>query len=382
MNITERRRRFVVDVVLAAVSLVVGLVVLIFGLDDAAISPTPISYALVLGATVVLLVRRRHSLVVLLAAGVAQVAVTADTHTDAALVVCVGVALFTVSRSGRRITGLLAAVSVAVVLLGFIAAFDDQPLFPESLGAAALLLLPIAVGDAARSREDRLRTQIDTAVAARVQAERVRIARDLHDVVAHGLATIAVQSGVAAHLIDSNPDHAREALEIINETGRRSLEELRAMVGVLRSTDEAALRPTPADPNDLTDVVEGAARAGIDVRTVVSGQFPADVNEQCVVAAHRIVQEALTNVARHAGAAASTVTLDHGIDSVTVSIVNQPGTKPSVVAVPSTGVGIVGMTERAESLCGSLCAHRRGDGGFEVVAELPYHRVRSSGFVS
>lgn len=382
MSVVTRRRPLVVDAVVAAGSLAVGFVVLFFDLGDVAFSPSPISYVAVVAACAALFVRRRNPLIVLVAVGAAQVAVVADIHNDAALMVCVGVALFTVTRSGQRVTGLLVAVSVGAVLLFSNAVFDDQAFFPESLGAGALLLLPIALGDAARSREERLKALIDTAVEARVHAERVRIARDLHDVVAHGLATIAVQSGVAAHLIARDPDHAREALEIINETGRTSLEELRAMVGVLRSTDEVALRPTPADPNDLTDAVAGAGRAGINVKTVVSGRFPADVNEQCVVAAHRIIQEALTNVARHAGAAASTVTLQHGTDSIVVSIVNKAGAKPTAVAVPSTGVGIVGMTERAESLHGTLHAARRGDGGFEVVTELPYRRIRSNDFVS
>ena len=371
----------VVDAGVAAVALAIGLTALVLELGDVAVAASTSSYVELVGACALLIVRRRHPLLVLVAAAVAQVAVTADTHNDAALVACVAVALFTVARSGPRVTALVSALSVAGVVLACIAVLDDQPFFPESLGATALLLLPIAVADAVRSRADRLRTLVDTEVAARVQAERVRIARDLHDVVAHGLATIAVQSGVAAHLIDRDPQHAREALEIINETGRGSLEELRAMVGVLRSTDEAALRPTPVDPNDLTDVVDGAGRAGITVRTVVTGRFPLGVNEQTVVAAHRIIQEALTNVARHAGAAASTVTLEHGAESVVVSVVNGAGSKSSVAAVASTGVGIVGMRERAESVNGTLRAEGRRDGGFEVVAELPYHRPRSIGSV-
>ena len=89
------------------------------------------------------------------------------------------------------------------------------------------MAVPIAVGDAARSRADRIRDLIDTEANSRVQAERIRIARDLHDVVAHGLSTIAIQSGVAAHLLDRDPDQAKEALEVINATGKRSLEELR-----------------------------------------------------------------------------------------------------------------------------------------------------------
>jgi signal transduction histidine kinase len=251
------------------------------------------------------------------------------------------------------------------------AALDADRFLPEFLGEVALLAVPIAIGDAARSRADRLSDLIDTEANNRVQAERIRIARDLHDVVAHGLSTITIQSGVAAHLLDQDPGQAREALELINATGKRSLEELRTMVGVLRSTDEAPLRPTPTDPNDLTDLLDGAAHAGITVTTETTGSFPPDVGDSCVVAMHRIIQEALTNVARHAGAAATTLNIDHAADHVEVRITNEGGTARNG-ALESTGVGIIGMRERAESLGGTLTAEPTADGRFLVTAVLPY----------
>ena len=144
------------------------------------------------------------------------------------------------------------------------------------------------------------------------------------------------------------------------------------MVGVLRSTDHVPLHPTPTDPNDLTDLLAGAANAGIDLTAEVTGSFPSGVGDSCVVAMHRIIQEALTNVARHAGAAATTLRIDHGTDHVGICILNVGGAAPAV-PLESTGVGIIGMRERPESLGGTLTAEPAPDGGFCVTATMPYN---------
>jgi signal transduction histidine kinase len=285
--------------------------------------------------------------------------------------------------------------------------FDDEPFLVEMVSELAQGFLPIAVGELLRGRAVRLREMIEAEADARVQAERLRIARDLHDVVAHGLATIAVQSGVAAHLLDRDPNQAREALEAINATGKSSLEELRAMVGVLRSTDgpsvapatdggapvagagggvaagerlpsgtlpdaaAAVLRPVPADPADLDDLVDGARAAGVDVTVHNVGGYPADVADGVVVAVHRIVREALTNVARHAGPVPATVSLRHGSVGVEVEIINDPPVGDRT-PVPSTGVGVIGMRERAEAVGGRLDVGPLATGGFRVSASIPY----------
>jgi signal transduction histidine kinase len=189
------------------------------------------------------------------------------------------------------------------------------------------------------------------------------------------LSTIAIQSGVAAHLLDRDPDQAKESLEIINATGKHALEELRVMVGVLRSSgDDVPLRPTPIDPNDLSELLAGAANAGLTVTTDIDDGFPSDVSDACVVAMHRIIQEAFTNVARHAGSVEVALSIHHGDDRVRVQVVNRPGTSSQRDSVPSTGVGVIGMTERAEALGGSLRAGETEEGGFEVDATIPYHR--------
>jgi signal transduction histidine kinase len=295
---------------------------------------------------------------------------------ELALNLAATVALYTVARHGSRKAGLVAAsVGAVVVSLGS-AVLGDEPFFVELLSELAQGFLPIAVGDAVRTRADRVRELIDAEADARVQAERLRIARDLHDVVAHGLSTIAVQSGVAAHLLDRDPEHARQALETINATGKTSLEELRVMVGVLRSSDDAPLRPTPTDPNDISELLTGAANAGITVTHTVEGRFPDDASDAAAVAFHRIVQEALTNVARHSGTASATLQVQHQDDLVEL-VVRNTGPRSTPTTSGSTGVGIVGMRERAESLGGSLHAAPTEDGGFQVVATIPYVRHAS-----
>ncbi len=364
------------DAAIAGAVSVFAVVALVTDFGEGGSDATGLSYLLVALAGVALLWRRQQPLAVLSAVVILRIGLTWESANDLALAPAAMVALFTAARAGQRRTNVAITVGVALLMAVVVAALGTDAFVPEALGEAALLLLPVAVGDAARSRAERLRDLIDTEADRRVSAERLRIARDLHDVVAHGLSTIAVQSGVAAHLLDRDPGQAKEALEVINATGKSSLEELRAMVGVLRSTDDAPLRPTPNDPNDLSDLVAGATNSGLEVEVSAVGQFPADVGDSCVVALHRIAQEALTNVARHAGPVTTRVSIRHSAHDVDLSIVNVAGTGTNS-GLRSTGVGIVGMTERAEALGGTLTTQRLPDGGFQVSATIPYHH-RSS----
>ncbi len=365
-----------IEAAVVGAAIVFGVVTLALGLGEGRGEATVLSYLLVVAAGLTLVARRRWPVAVLGLVALARILVAWESGGDSNLHIAVTVALYTVARGGDRRRHLGIAGAVAVVVAVALAALGQDAFLPELVGELALMLLPVAIGDAARSRADRLRTRIEVEAASRVQAERLRIARDLHDVVAHGLSTIAVQSGVAAHLIDRDRDQAKEALEIINRTGRASLEELRTMVGVLRSTEDVPLRPTPTDPNDLTDLLEGAEAAGVSVAVTVEGAFPVDVVDGSVVAVHRIIQEALTNVVRHGGSAPTRLSIRHGSDRVVVTITNAAtaGGLPVTNRAPSTGVGLVGMAERAESLGGTVVAGPTPSGGFEVVATVPYQR--------
>lgn len=158
------------------------------------------------------------------------------------------------ASSERRLSPLgLATVAAGMSVL--VAWLGDEPFWLELLSEVPRVVAPIAVGDAVRSRRERLVGLIDAEAEARVHAERLRIARDLHDVAAHGSSRIAIQAGVAAHLLDDDPERARAVLSSISVTGRASLDELQAMVGVLRSAVGAGLRPLPTVPNNLRALI-------------------------------------------------------------------------------------------------------------------------------
>jgi len=357
--------------IIELVALLLGVVVLAYESIEGDRGPSSLLIAAMVVSWASLAVRRQSPVLVLVIAVVVRLLLIQQVGSGLAMLPIVGVALYTVARYGDRRRGLLVAAGAAAVMSVIAATFGDDGFVIELLEEGAQAFLPIALGDAFRTRDDRMADLIDAEAEARVQAERLRIARDLHDVVAHGLSIIAIQSGVAARLLDTDTDQARNALEAINETGRASLDDLRSMVGALRSTDVVLLDPTPTDPDDLSAVVAHATAAGVDVRLTQTGAFPSPVGDAVVVAVHRIVQEALMNVARHAGAVPADLELRHGADELELRLVNPAGAGPAL-GVESTGVGIIGMRERAESVGGRLEAEPTAEGGFLVEAVLPY----------
>ena len=218
---------------------------------------------------------------------------------------------------------------------------------------------------AERSREDEAQR--------RAEQERLRIARDLHDVVAHTLTTINVQAGVAAHLLDRDPNQGRDALATIESASHEALEELRAIIGVLRAPGEteAPLEPAP-DLAAVEALIEQARTTGLDVNFEVDGGQPPRVPEAVQLAAFRILQESLTNVRRHAPGATAHVNLAYRGDRLSVAIENDAIQSRNVNG-GAPGVGILGMRERATGLGGTLQAHLSGN-RFRVFAELPYRR--------
>jgi signal transduction histidine kinase len=216
--------------------------------------------------------------------------------------------------------------------------------------------------------------------ARRVQAERLRIARELHDVIAHTLTTITVQASVAGHLLDERPEQARHALSVIEEASRDGIGELRAILGVLRDPDGTELSRAPAPGlDDVAELVELARGTGLQARLDIVGERPGRVPEAVSLAAYRIVQESLTNVARHTAGAGVAVRLSFSTDELAIAVQNTTRCGPrdasahhhdTAPAAVSPGVGIVGMTERAQALGGSLTTTML-DTGFLVSARLP-----------
>ncbi|MGW1174384.1 sensor histidine kinase [Kitasatospora sp. NPDC002543] len=297
-------------------------------------------------------------------------------------------ALYFLAVRTDRATAFRASVLTAVLLTGISLLFGPSGPVGERISVLAWALLPGALGDSIRNRRAHLaaieeraeraeRTREEEALR-RVADERIRIARDLHDVVAHHIALANAQAGIAVHLMDSHPVQAREVLSHITDATGSALQELRATVGLLRRAEEPApLEPTPG-LDRLPELINTFERAGLPVRLTVEGEAR-PLSPGVDLTAFRIVQEALTNVAKHAHGADAEITLAYTGSRVAVSVANRRPTTPGRPrAVPraqhppgENGFGLIGMRERAGAVGGWLSADRRPDGGFLVTAELP-----------
>jgi signal transduction histidine kinase len=225
-----------------------------------------------------------------------------------------------------------------------------------------------------QARTERLERERQEEARRAVAEERLRIARELHDVIAHSMSVIAVQSAVGNHVIDTQPAEARQALAAIEATSRSALTEMRRLLGVLRREGEPRGSLTPAPGLvDLASLVAQVQDAGLRVWINVEGQrgsVPPGVD----LSAYRVIQEALTNVIKHAGSSSATVTIRYGDDSVAVEITNQGPAAPHLhVPRPriGSGHGIIGMRERVAVFGGEFAAGPRPDGGFLVRACFP-----------
>lgn len=278
------------------------------------------------------------------------------------------VALITLAYlRGPVVAGIAGGVlAVAVIIEVLLKGDDAGTLDPRLLGFVLWVMVAVSFGTVGRLRQANLRSAEErVAEADRLHAEeqRLRIAREVHDVVAHSLAMINVQAGVAAHVADRRPDEAKAALLAIKDASRAALTDLRATLGVLRSGDERT--PTPG-LGRLPDLVATAAGAGITVVTEGdAGPLPAPVD----VAAYRILQECLTNVVRHASSADTvTVRLDRTEDGLEITVSDNGR---AVRQETNGGNGLRGMVERAHALGGDVAAGPVPSGGFQVRARLP-----------
>jgi signal transduction histidine kinase len=325
---------------------------------------TILGWVFIGAASGALVARRRRPVLV---AGIVLAATAAYYITsvyDGPLIVALVVALYTVAAEGRlRAAVILTAVSVLAVGAGTLAGNRDV----NSVGLlmfSGWLVATVALGWVRHTR----RAYADQAQQRAATEERLRIARELHDVVGHHISLISVQSAAALHRIRKDPAQAESALGAIKESSRQALRELRATLGVLRGADQSAAPVTPAAGlARIGELVESAELAGLTVRSRTSGgagQLPTEID----LAAYRIVQESLTNVARHSGATAVTVNISRAPREVTVEVAdNGRGSAPA-----TGGSGIHGMRERARALGGELTAGPRPGGGFVVSARLPH----------
>jgi signal transduction histidine kinase len=211
-----------------------------------------------------------------------------------------------------------------------------------------------------------------------VADERARIARELHDVVAHNVSVMVVQAGAARRTIERDPDRAREALTSVEATGRQALDEMRRLLGVLRTEDEATeLRAPQPSVSHLDELVAHVREAGLPVDLVVEGE-PRPLMSGVDMSAFRIVQEALTNSLKHAGPAHARVRLRYGEHDLCLEVVDDGrGLAADAPASNGGGHGLVGMRERVALFGGELQAGPRTGGGYVVSARIPLEPVRA-----
>ncbi|MEZ4554518.1 MAG: sensor histidine kinase [Dehalococcoidia bacterium] len=339
----------------------------------------------VLLAALPVVARSRYPLLPLLAAPVTLLYRLGGGAASPAFLPAVLLSLFTVVANGpyRRVTNFGWAAGAALIFMGSHFVNEQRPDISTLALDFAWVAAAILLGDNTNSRRALHAVAEQRAIEAeltreeearrRVSEERVAIARELHDVVAHHISIINVQAGVGAHLMDSQPEQSREAFENIRLASRATLQELRSLVGVLREPfdDEAPLAPTRG-LDGLDELIRSVREAGlvVDIETVgAERQLPGHVDRS----AYRILQESLTNIIRHAAGAEVHVRIEYAIDSLELRVVNTRGDGSSVdqVRPAGDGHGIEGMHERAEAIGGRVVARRLDNGGFEVRASLP-----------
>jgi signal transduction histidine kinase len=291
---------------------------------------------------------------------------------------------FTVARvRGPRVAFEVAPLLGALVLLCELRYSPSGVVTVDTLKNLALVALPLVAGNMVRTKRAYVASLVERAEAAerardeetlrRVEEERLRIAREVHDVVAHAMVAINVQAGVAAHLAERRPEQAAQALTEIKRVSGEALADLRATLGVLRTADELApVRPSQG-LDDLPELAERVGAAGVPVSLRIDTGRP--VPSAVGTAAYRIVQEALTNVLRHAGAGSAIVAVQVGARAVELEVTDDGHgtTVPAgpAVALPSSGNGLRGMQERAAAVGGTVEAGAHAGGGWRVHARLP-----------
>ncbi|WP_433334849.1 sensor histidine kinase [Spirillospora sp. CA-294931] len=359
-----------------AIAVGVAAILLVTGLSerDAATSADLLGFAALAAGGLSLAARRRAPVPVLAFTGacaVAHQALGLDVPAVAYLF-----AVYAAVRAGHR--HLTVAVSVAVLAGLPLAALasglhDTSEAFTRARGALELawLIAAGAAGEALRQAERRAdeaeRTREETA-RHRAAEERLHIARELHDSLTHQISVIKVQAGVAVHLARKRGEQVPEPLLAIQEAGREAARELRATLEALRDDDATS----PRGLDQVPDLVERARTIGLDATLTIEGRRD-DVPDAVDRTVYRIVQESLTNIARHAGAATASVRIDCRPGVLAIRVDDDGAGPPDASVTP--GVGLLGMRERVVALGGSLRAGPRGEGGFTVQAELPVDRT-------
>ena len=333
-----------------------------------------------------LLLRRSAPLLAMTLVGAADVGLILTGTPMESVGAGIVVAAYSAGAHQPRSRSLVTLAVGAASLVAIVAITGDRTGNADRLGALLVVAAAWWIGTSLRERRayaaqlerqaEVLERQADALRAARtelaehaVAAERLRLARELHDVVAHSLAIVALHSSVGAHNAAHRPQDASRALDAINTATRAALAELRALLAVLREGNEPDTAPLPSLA-DLSTLASQAIRAGSTVDLSVTGSV-ADVPKAVSLSAYRIVQEALTNAVKHASPTNTTVAVSVGSGMVTVTVTNSPPGRPHQ-PVADGGSGLTGMRERVAAFGGDLAVGPTAAGGWAVRANLPY----------
>ncbi|WP_344013998.1 sensor histidine kinase [Streptomyces thermospinosisporus] len=346
-------------------------------------TPDPLSLVLMTLGAAALVLRRRAPRTVLAVTSAFSLTESVTGDPRAPVAMSAVIALYTVAATTDRPTTWRVGLLTMTVLTGTAMAAGPLPWYAqENLALFAWTGIGATAGDAVRSRRafvqaireraERAERTREEEARRRVAEERLRIARDLHDVVAHHIALVNVQAGVAAHVMDRRPDQAKEALSHVREASRTALGELRATVGLLRQSGDPEAPTEPAPGLDRLDELAGTFRsAGLTVEVARADQdtdLPAAVD----LAAYRIIQEALTNVQKHAGPdARAEVSIVRVGPHIEITVLDDGAGGRDHEPAPGGGHGLLGMRERVTALRGTLTTGPRYGGGFRVHAILP-----------
>jgi signal transduction histidine kinase len=358
-----------------AIAVCVAAALLVTGLSEqrSATNLDLLGYALLVAGALALAAGRRAPREVLAVTGVCAVGYQAAGFDVPAVAFLF--AVYAAVRAGHRTITVLASVAMlaALPLVALASLHDLGEAFARARGALELawLIAAGAAGEALRQAERRAdeaeRTREETA-RRRADEERLHIARELHDSLTHQISVIKVQAEAAVHVARKRGEPVPEALLAIRDAGREATRELRATLEALRDDGTTP----PQGLGHVPELVERARTTGLDATLTIEGQrheVPAAVGRT----AYRIVQESLTNIARHAAAATASVRIDYRPDSLAIRVDDDGKATPD--NAPTPGVGLLGMRERVTALGGRLRAEPRGEGGFTVQAELPVDRT-------
>jgi signal transduction histidine kinase len=331
----------------------------------------PVDWVMLVVGPVALVARRRHPVPVLWVCFAATLPSSGSGFAHISLVV----AAFVAAAAGKRYWAwlVLALAFVWVIWLAPLAYGYAVPPPNDALLLATWLLSVAIAAEATRFRAERAAaTRASRQLDQRRQQseERLRIARDLHDVIGHNISLINVQASMGLDLMDSRPEQARAALSAIKSASKEALEELRTMLTPLRGDDDVAPRSPAPGLDRLPELIELTRAAGLTVEAEITAKAP-PLSAAVQLAAYRIIQESLTNVARHAGQVRVTVRVTCDDANVHVQIDDDGKASSGVSSAIGTGSGITGMRERATALGGNLSAGFRHGGGFRVSARLP-----------